>query len=65
MVQIIMSHKQLTPTDRFYIQKRLELKVSKLQISKELGVSHATIYREVKRNLDPLFKGIYNHLVAN
>lgn len=65
MVQIIMSHKQLTPTDRFYIQKRLELKISKLQISKELGVSHTTISREVKRNLDPLFKGMYNHLVAN
>jgi len=60
-----MSHKQLTPTDRSYIQKRLELKISKAQIAKELGVSHSTISREVKRNLDPLFKGMYNHLVAN
>ena len=60
-----MSHKQLTPKDRFYIQKRLELNVSKSQIAKELCVAHSTILREVKRNLDPTFKGLYNHLIAN
>ena len=60
-----MSHKQLTAKDRYFIQKRSEFGTSKYQIAQELGVSHTTISREIARNTDPTFKGIYNHLVAN
>jgi len=56
--------KQLTAEDRFYIHKRLSLGESKLKIARDLGVHHTTIYRETLRNLDPLFKGEYNHLSA-
>lgn len=39
--------------------------MSKLQIAKELGVSHTTIGRELKRNTDSMFHGLYSHLIAN
>lgn len=60
-----MSHTQLTPKSRFFIQKRLESGAKKSTIAKELGVHSSTIGRELKRNIEAGFKGIYNHLLAN
>lgn len=61
----MMAYKHINANQRFYIEKRLTEKVSKLQIAKELGMSHATIGREIKRNTDPVFHGLYSHLRAN
>jgi len=60
-----MAYKQLTDNQRFYIEKRLAEKVSKSQVARELGVFHTTIGREIKRNTDECFHGLYSHLVAN
>ena len=59
------NYKQLTKEQRFYIEKRLTENVTKSQIARELGVSYTTIGREITRNSDPIFKGLYSHLRAN
>lgn len=48
-----------------YIEKRLLEKLTKLQIAKELGVSHTTISQEIAHNIDTTFHGLYSHLRAS
>jgi transposase, IS30 family len=58
-----MVKKHLTCQERFYIEKRLCEETSYRQIAKELGVSHTTVSREIKRNTDVDF-GLYSNLRA-
>ena len=60
-----MSHKQLTPNDRYTINKLKDSGAVKAEIAKILGFHPSSVGREITRNTDPTFKGIYNHLVAN
>ena len=60
-----MSQKQLTSNDRYTINKLMDAGIVKAEIAKILVFHPCSIGREVKRNTDPTFKGIYNHLVAN
>jgi IS30 family transposase len=55
-----MCFKQLSEKDRFYIEKRRENRASCYLIAKELGRSPSTIRREIERNTDPEFKGLYS-----
>lgn len=55
-----MGGKHLTLKDRFYIEKRLAAEVSSYQIAKELEVHPSTIRREIQRNTDPGFNGLYS-----
>lgn len=59
-----MDYRHINANQRFYIEKRLLEKVTKLQIARELGVYHSTIGREIKCNTDPIFNGVYSHLRA-
>jgi transposase, IS30 family len=56
-----MVKKHLTEQERFYIEKRLCEDTSHRQIGRELGVSHTTISREIRRNTDADF-GLYSNL---
>lgn len=60
-----MAHKQLTPNDRYTINKLIDAGLAKAEIARILNRPTSTISREISRNTDPTFKGIYNHLVAN
>ena len=55
-----MDGKHLTLKDRFYIEKRLAADASCYRIAKELEVHHSTVRREIQRNSDPSFKGLYS-----
>lgn len=59
-----MTYKHLNDKQRFYIEMRRTDGVSMNAIAKELNISHSSISREIKRNTDPMFKGIYSHLRA-
>jgi len=60
-----MAHKQLRANDRYTINKLLEAGTNQAEIARILGVAASTISKEIKRNIAPDFKGVYNHLVAN
>ena len=60
-----MAHKQLTPNDRYTINKLIDAGLAKAEIARILNRPTSTISREILRNTDPTFKGLYNHLVAN
>jgi IS30 family transposase len=60
-----VSHKQLTPNDRYTINKLRDSGIAKVEIAKILDFHATSIGREIARNTDPMFKGVYNHLVAN
>ena len=55
-----MKGKHLTSQERFYIEKRQAEGVKHIAIARELGVSRSTISRELLRNTDPGFKGLYS-----
>ena len=46
--------KQLTSSDRTVLAHLLELKVSKVQIARRLGVHRSTVFRELQRNSGPI-----------
>ncbi len=54
-----MSHKQLTPNDRYTINKLIDAGINKEEIAMVLSFHSCTIGREIKRNTDPTFKGVY------
>jgi len=60
-----MSHKQSTPNDRYTINKLRDAGVVKAEIARILDFHPTSVGREITRNTDPSFKGIYNHLLAN
>lgn len=60
-----MAHKQLTPNDRYTINKLIDAGLAKAEIARILKRPTCTISREIARNTAPTFKGVYNHLVAN
>ncbi|OZI15145.1 transposase [Sodalis-like symbiont of Philaenus spumarius] len=55
-----MNKKHLIFNDRFYIEKRLAANTYHREISHELGVQLSTIRREIRRNTDPEFNGLYS-----
>lgn len=55
-----MNKKHLTFNDRFYIEKRLAANAYHHEIAHELGVHLSTIRREIRRNTDPEFNGLYS-----
>jgi Transposase and inactivated derivatives, IS30 family len=55
-----MKGKQLTQLERFYIEKRIAEGVNQSSIARELAVCRSTISRELKRNADPTFNGLYS-----
>lgn len=46
--------KQLNASDRTVLAHLLQLKLSKVQIARELGVHRSTVFRELKRNTGPI-----------
>lgn len=60
-----MSHKQFTPNDRYTINKLRDSGIVKAEIARILNFHASSVGREITRNTDPSFKGIYNHLLAN
>ena len=61
-----MEYTQLTREERYYIEVRKAnlIGISGRQLGREMGRSHTTINREIKRNTDPSF-GFYSGLRAN
>lgn len=55
-----MKGKHLTQSERFYIEKRRSEGVSQSAIARELNVSRSTVSRELRRNTDPAFNGLYS-----
>ena len=55
-----MKGKHLTQHERFYIEKRTSEGVNQSIIARELDVSRSTISRELKRNTEPAFNGLYS-----
>ena len=55
-----MKGKHLTQHERFYIEKRKDEGVNQSCIARELGVSRSTLSRELRRNTDPVFNGLYS-----
>ena len=55
-----MNGKHLTDSERFYIEKRLSEGVSQAAIARELNVARSTLSREIRRNTDPDFNGLYS-----
>ena len=55
-----MKGKHLTQHERFYIEKRKNEGVTQSCIARELGVSRSTLSRELRRNTDPVFNGLYS-----
>ncbi len=57
---------QLTRDERYYIEIRKAniIGISGRQLAREMGRSHTTVNRELKRNTDPSF-GFYSGLRAN
>jgi IS30 family transposase len=60
-----MQGKHLTTQERFYIEKRLSEGASQADIARGLGLPRSTICRELKRNTDPDFNGLYSCRRAN
>jgi transposase, IS30 family len=60
------NYTQLTRDERYYIEVRKAnvIGISGRQLAREMGRSHTTINRELKRNTDPSF-GFYSGLRAN
>ena len=56
-----MAYHQLTERERFYIEQRLSLGESIPDIAKALGRHKTSLYREIKRNTDRAFNGLYCH----
>ena len=54
-----MQGKHLTQKERFYIEKRRGEGVNQATIARELDLPRSTISRELRRNTDPTFNGIY------
>jgi IS30 family transposase len=61
-----MKYTQLTKDERYYIERRKAnlINISGRELAREMGRSHTTINRELKRNTDPSF-GFYSGLRAN
>ena len=55
-----MKGKHLTQHERFYIEKRKDEGVNQSCIAREIGVSRSTLSRELRRNTDPVFNGLYS-----
>lgn len=55
-----MQGKHLTQKERFYIEKRRGEGINQSSIARELDLPRSTISRELRRNTDPTFKGIYS-----
>lgn len=55
-----MKGKHLTQNERFYIEKRRSEGVSQATIARELQLPRSTISRELRRNTDSTFNGIYS-----
>ncbi|WP_440865643.1 helix-turn-helix domain-containing protein [Symbiopectobacterium purcellii] len=54
-----MQGKHLTQKERFYIEKRRGEGVNQATIARELALPRSTISRELRRNTDPTFNGVY------
>jgi len=54
-----MSHKQFTPNDRYTINKLRDSGMVKAEIARILNFHASSVGREIARNTDPMFKGIY------
>ena len=59
-----MSHKQLTPNDKYTVNKLIDSGMVKAEIAKILDFHPASIGKKVKRNTDPTFKGVYKFTVG-
>ncbi|WP_162475405.1 helix-turn-helix domain-containing protein [Candidatus Erwinia dacicola] len=55
-----MQGKYLTQKERFYIEKRRGEDINQATIAKELKLPRSTISRELRRNTDPAFNGVYS-----
>ncbi|NJD86195.1 hypothetical protein EWM60_17630, partial [Candidatus Erwinia dacicola] len=55
-----MQGKHLTQKERFYIEKRRGEGVKPATIARELDLPRSTISRELRRNTDPAFNGVYS-----
>ncbi|MGE9553597.1 helix-turn-helix domain-containing protein, partial [Erwinia amylovora] len=55
-----MQGKHLTQKERFYIEKRRGEGVNQATIARELDLPRSTISRELRRNTDPTFNGVYS-----
>lgn len=55
-----MLGKHLTQKERFYIEKRRGDGVNQATIARELELSPSTISRELRRNTDSAFNGVYS-----
>lgn len=55
-----MQGKHLTQKERFYIEKRRGEGVNQATIARELDLPRSTISRELRRNTDPAFNGVYS-----
>jgi IS30 family transposase len=55
-----MQGKHLTQKERFYIEKRRAEGVNPATIARELDLPRSTVSRELRRNTDPTFNGIYS-----
>ncbi|WP_440862547.1 helix-turn-helix domain-containing protein [Symbiopectobacterium purcellii] len=54
-----MQGKHLTQKERFYIEKRRGEGVNQATIARELALPPSTISRELRRNTDTTFNGVY------
>ncbi|WP_154236430.1 helix-turn-helix domain-containing protein, partial [Yersinia enterocolitica] len=55
-----MQGKHLTQKERFYIEKRRDEGVNQATIARELQLPRSTISRELRRNTDAAFNGVYS-----
>ncbi|MGQ6551069.1 IS30 family transposase [Serratia sp. JSRIV001] len=55
-----MQGKHLTQKERFYIEKRRDDGVNQATIARELQLPRSTISRELRRNTDAAFNGVYS-----
>ncbi|QZN96681.1 helix-turn-helix domain-containing protein [Symbiopectobacterium purcellii] len=55
-----MQGKHLTQKERFYIEKRRDNGVNQSTIARELELPRSTISRELRRNTDAAFNGVYS-----
>ena len=55
-----MQGKHLTQKERFYIEKRRAEGANPATIARELDLPRSTVSRELRRNTDPTFNGIYS-----
>lgn len=60
-----MLGKHLTQKERFYIEKQRGDGVNQTTIARELDLPRSTISRELKRNTDPTFNGVYSCWMAH